>query len=154
LTVKEEEEEEEEAFWGREKKAKQSKNKAKKKQSGAKRASKIPATPTLHPPNSPPSLSPVHPGRLPTHYPLKEPGQQKQRALYTYLAHTSHLQFLPPSPPINLTVQNERVLKSHYVGQSLYSKPPIISQKFYKAFYGWICACVNSVDRICQGCRF
>jgi hypothetical protein len=43
----------------------------------------IPATPTLHPPNSPPSISPVRPGRLPTHYPLKEPpAQQKQRALY------------------------------------------------------------------------
>ncbi len=88
-------EEEEETFWGREKKAKQSEEKA----SEAKRGSKSLQLQYSHPPNSRPALSPVRPGRLPTYYLLKEPAQQKQRALYQYVAHPSHLQCLV-SPPI------------------------------------------------------
>ncbi len=106
---------------------KQNKAKIKRRKSKRSETSKqIPATPTLDPPNSRPSLSPVRPERLRAHYRLKEPAQQKQRALYQHLAHPSvcSIKFLPPSPPMNLTVQNERVFNSHYVGQSLYSKQP------------------------------
>jgi hypothetical protein len=69
LAVEKKEEEEEEAFWGKEKKAKQKRRKSKRSET----SEQIPAQlQRSHPPNFRPSLSPVHPERLPTHYPLNK----------------------------------------------------------------------------------